>query len=191
MTFPSRGDFSRRLNPEFADMAVAHQRRVAEAALHADIFKARQRLSNFVREEAQSIARTGDVSWFFTSAEAPDTFEKLKAVYAQCAKHRMHLPIYDGASENTIYTSPYHNHCFRFWHDIAHIQLDLDFSFEGEADVARYHCDRVAMMFGMDSLEYKLMHIDTFGQLIYHDKTGKFVDNQLEFALNLLKKDLE
>ena len=191
MTFPNRGDFSRRLNPEFAEMAFAQQRRAAEVALDGRILAARIRLSNFVREEAQSIARTGAVGWFFTSAKAPSTFEQLKAVYAHSAKNKLYLPIYDGACENTIYTSPYHNHCFRFWHDIAHIQLDLDFSFEGEADVARYHCDRVAMVFGMDSLEFKLMHIDTFVQLIYHDKTGKFVDNQLEFALNLLKKDLE
>ena len=76
MTFPSRGDFSRRLNPEFAEMAFAHQRRVAEAALHANIFKARKRLSHFVREEARSIARTGEVSWFLTSYDAPSTIEQ-------------------------------------------------------------------------------------------------------------------
>ena len=190
MTFPSRGDFSRRLNPEFAEMAFAHQRRVAEAALHANIVKARIRLSNFVREEAQETAKRVGFR-FSPSADAPSTFEELKAAHTVCTLSQIDLPVYDGACENTIYTSPYHNHCFRFWHDIAHIQLDLDFSFEGEADVARYHCDRVAMVFGVDSMEFKLMHIDTFGQLIHYDKTGKFVDNQLEFALNLLKKDLE
>ena len=48
------------------------------------------------------------------------------------------LLVWMGASDDTIWGSPYNNWMARVWHDCVHLKLGADFDAYGERDVAMY-----------------------------------------------------
>lgn len=143
---------------------------------------ARQRLSRFILEHAEAIRRHLGFG-FIETEDAPETYTDLLLAWKRSILNREPLPVYSGASEGTIYTSPAVNWAFRFWHDVIHCQLRADFSEEGEKRTARAQLKTVADRFGADSLEYRLLEADTIGQVEYFAQHGGFVADQLAFVL--------
>ena len=57
---------------------------------------------------------------------APESYKELVE-----RSYTMNIPIATACSETTIYGADV-NSKFRFWHDVTHLELDSDFSLEGE-----------------------------------------------------------
>ena len=120
------------------------------------------------------------------SMDAPDTYEKLKAAYAHSCATGFALPVYAGASDDTIYMTREGNWAFRFIHDIYHVFLDADFTIEGEYRVAEYHLDKIAKKFGKGSFEYRILAADTIGQVEYFHSYGEFPLDQKKFVRDMI-----
>jgi hypothetical protein len=146
-----------------------------------DLTIARLRLSKFVREQALKITRINRIN-FEESEQAPESYVDVCNEFNQAKLLNKTVRVYKGASENTKYDTPATNWSFRFWHDYLHYSRQLDFTVQSEKLVGGIQCANVASEFGLGSLEYKLMHLDTIEQVNHYERTGQFVENQLGFA---------
>ena len=93
------------------------------------------------------------------------------------------LKIWSGGSENTIFGDPEVNYAFRAWHDWVHITSQLDFSPLNEARVAFI---QAAMLPEEWTFERNLILIEVIWQVLHHDATGEFVDDQRDFTVHIL-----
>lgn len=119
------------------------------------------------------------------SSDAPQTYAELLQCGArwQYALGDVFLPVWDGASEDSIYGSAAANHAFRYWHDMGHIAHHCDFTPEDEKRLQfDHHLPIVADHFGIGSLEYRMYFADTVGQIEYISANGKFPGNQAAFV---------
>lgn len=87
---------------------------------------------------------------------------------------------------STIYTSEWANVCFRMWHDLLHMEHHLDTTFEDEIEVGAHHVLETIVEFGSDSIEARLMYIDTILQSVCFYKHDRFPADQLGFAMDNL-----
>lgn len=128
---------------------------------------------------------------YYLTESAPSTFKEL-VEYRHCNV----LPVFSGGSDKTIYKHAYQNYNFRFVHDLHHIKLNKDFSFEGEKMTIKSHFEKFRRWsFTASSITdcvirrdaLKLFLADTIGQIKYYYREGEYVDNQLEFSIALMK----
>lgn len=115
--------------------------------------------------------------------DAPNTWKDLRAWWEAKGRHGESMPVFDGGCDQTIYSQPYINHAFRAWHDKIHLENNLNFSQTGEAQTAFIHmaaCDNET-----DALT---IFADVYGQVLYYQKTGQFVENQAEFVGQFIKQ---
>jgi hypothetical protein len=123
--------------------------------------------------------------------DAPDTYPDLRAAHdkavwnADTAWEFPLLPIYNGHTDKTIYTSPEANIMARFWHDMTHLELNRDFSRSGETAVAvsQYHVaigtgQMLGIPFGRVAQAALLIYRDTVAQVAYGERFGGFPDDQ-------------
>lgn len=147
----------------------------------ASIDYARKQLSFFVQKKALQMKKQLGFG-YIDCPNAPGDYNALLQAF-KCSKlNACALPVFSGACENTIYINPEHNLQFRFWHDCCHAIYEQDFSYTGETYIAKLHLTDVELQFGADSIEHKLMHWDTIGQLNYFTQNNEFPLNQLEFV---------
>lgn len=106
------------------------------------------------------------------------------------------LPVFNGSSDKTIYSSDRVNFAFRAWHDAIHIAFKLDFSYADELEVAKHHVDELlcwCIGHGIDgNLAYdaaELVYADVVGQVEYYYHHKKYVDNQLDFVVDYIVND--
>ena len=123
---------------------------------------------------------------FYLSENAPNKFKDLKEY--QDSKV---IPVYSGASSNSIYDQPYKNYNFRAVHDFHHLKLNVDFSYQGEAKSISSHYGKLKfwLLNNVDNeadrlLIKKIFLADTIGQVEYYYKTKKFLDNQRIFVIS-------
>ena len=95
------------------------------------------------------------------------------------------LPVWNGASDRTIYSSPEVNFAFRAWHDWLHLQLQADVDYRDEYMVARAH-RQAALAARLPLREELALWYDTNGQNVYHKHHGKFIEDQRGFVLHCL-----
>lgn len=119
------------------------------------------------------------------SSEAPSTFKALKAEWSECMRTRRPMRVYDGACEGTVYGSAPANWAFRFWHDVLHVAHGLTFKPDDEVKLGLMQVKAVADAFGADSLEALVMLTDTTAQTEHYRLTGRFVDDQAAFVLDV------
>jgi len=96
------------------------------------------------------------------------------------------LPIWSGASDETIWGEARFNWLFRAFHDSVHIRYGCDFTLEGELKASRIQA-QLARDMGLDELA-QIMVWETAGQAVYVDKTGQFPPQS--FTLERLKAAL-
>lgn len=111
---------------------------------------------------------------FTVSNVAPSTFADLK--------RQPSLVIWSGESDHTIFGDNRVNWAFRALHDSLHIQTGIGFSPAEEMALGRIQAARY------DGLMADLIYIEVAGQAEHYLKTGRFVSNQVEFAVNSLRK---
>lgn len=143
--------------------------------------KASKELETLILERAPS---------FYSTADAPADWPALKAWYdlwsirAELGESYV-IPVSNVGCDRTIYSSPAVNYAFRAWHDSIHLVLDVGFDFDGELAVALHHV-RVAELAGLPKRDIDMLWADTYGQRLYHEYTGSFVDDQEGFVTDCL-----
>lgn len=152
-----------------------------------DFDVARILLGNFVVAKANEICRVIHIS-YEASENAPETFEGIIAGFAESIMH--HKPFYVSSvgCDKTVYIAPYVNWAFRFWHDYLHFTHNLTLSFIDELMVSNIHVHEVELEFGVNSLEAKIMQIDTAAQAMYYQIHKDFVVDQLAFCKAMIQK---
>lgn len=143
--------------------------------------QARHALTVWMIQKAHRIAKDFEIN-YEPSENAPNDFEALKLSYRDAKRNRTPLPVWSGASDATIYTSPEGNYAFRFVHDVLHVVFNADFSVQGESVVTVHHAKMAAEYFGADSLEYKMLLADGLGQVFYMAQHGQFPVDQLAYV---------
>jgi hypothetical protein len=158
-------------------MTFAHIRNIEAARIN---------LSQFAIRKADEIAKKIGFGYIDVAA-APDDFNELKTAWNASKSTGHALPVWRGASENTIYTNAGANWAFRFWHDVLHCVLNKGFSTAEEIAIGAIHVREVQEFFGQTSLEALLMYADTIGQSLYaKGNNGQFPENQLEWVVSQL-----
>lgn len=109
---------------------------------------------------------------------APQTIEDVVRTYRETNS----LVIWSGGSESTIYVDPQVNYLFRAMHDMTHILVGADFSMEGETRTALHQMSKVGTEFG------KIIQIEVIEQARYFFQTGSFLEDQVQFTIDQLKK---
>ena len=118
-------------------------------------------------------------------SDAPNNYGELLQAAAgwQYALGDVTLPVWNGASDTSIYGSDTANHAFRYWHDMGHIAHHCSFTPEDETRLQYdHHLPIIADHFGIGSLEYGLYYADTVGQIEYVVENGRFPADQAAFA---------
>ena len=95
-------------------------------------------------------------------------------------------------SDYTIFGDPRTNWAFRAWHDTCHLLADADFSLEGEKKAADLQIKQMWAFMGKGSavapLFERLIHAEVVGQAEYFFETGKYPENQYDWAVEYLRK---
>lgn len=123
-------------------------------------------------------------------ASAPRDLMGMKVAVNLSQSIRCPYPVWDGASQDTVYGSPEANYAFRFLHDMTHVALGADTDMRGEM---RVHL-RLAGHLGIpqpevsSTLDRRIYWVDTAGQSIYHQLTGRFPEDQVHFACVVLQE---
>lgn len=91
------------------------------------------------------------------------------------------IPVWRGASDDTIYSHPTVNYHMRALHDHMHLVLRAEFATEDEITVSRALCS-LAGASGLPREDIFLLSVDNQGQTLYHELTGGFPMNQRLFA---------
>lgn len=91
------------------------------------------------------------------------------------------LPIWTGASENSVFQDERVNWHFRAIHDTAHLETGLGFTVEQEIELGRIQASKLSSDFLA-----RLFWLEIAGQAEYFLKHGKFIENQLEWTLENL-----
>lgn len=145
--------------------------------------------STLVRK-ASRIAREVGFS-YEPVAEAPSTYEELRAAFQESIRTRRPLPVWSGACKTSIYGSVEANWAFRFLHDLSHCILDEPFTVAGELQVHSFLARSlgIAQFAQATSCEDHVYWADSYGQSLYSDMTrGKFPEDQTEFAVAVVQR---
>lgn len=113
---------------------------------------------------------------------APENLAELNAWAAGRSSLDEPLPVWNGASETSIYSSPEVNFAYRAWHDWTHLQLQADIDQAGEYQVSLHHL-RDAAHAGVPADELAALWADSHGQNEYYARHGDFVVDQRAFVL--------
>lgn len=132
---------------------------------------------NGLNDAIKAQAKRMNLPTFHVSDFAPQTFEDLVKHYKATGS----LVIWSGGSDHTIYRDPKINYLFRVMHDITHIQLNADFTMDGERRVAIYQMSQVGTELA------KIIDIEVIKQAEYYMQTGSFLDDQVKFTIQQLK----
>ena len=122
------------------------------------------------------IVALAGTNWF-ASEVAPQTWDELR-VHGVADR----LPVWNGASETSIYGSDEVNWAYRAWHDRLHLVLGADFSPEGERAVALAHRAIVGRLLPECPEAAEAIWADSEGQNLYFRRHGRFPDNQAAFV---------
>lgn len=119
--------------------------------------------------------------------------EHLCNSYEKVAQHYRHtgrILVWTGASDNTIFGYPQHNHAFRAWHDYVHVTYGLPFNEDGERMATKIQQHHVMEFHTGTPCEAKffcrILDAEINGQIEYFCKHGKFVEDQRAFVQNYL-----
>ena len=96
--------------------------------------------------------------------------------------------IWDGASEQTIFSNPLANYYFRAWHEAAHVMGELAFSFDEEYKVWEAHCRELYKAFDLRTARKLglLLYEEVVLQAEEYQVTGAFPVDQKRFAIEKL-----
>ncbi len=149
--------------------------------LEQDINEAVEDLKIFFDVMAYECTQKG---WsYYTSDKAPESYKELKETSLGLF---LSIPIATAGNDTAIYGA-IANVEFRFWHDVLHLENDVDFSHAGELAIVNKHLE-AAEKYGLNQLAKDILLIDTKGQVDYYYKHKRFVTNQETFIHTYLNQ---
>ena len=89
----------------------------------------------------------------------------------------MFIPVWSGASDRTIWSSPAANWRFRAWHDAQHLELRAEFDPAGERTVAR-----LALRRTLGTYCRRILWAEVWGQIEHFQRFGVFPTDQSAFV---------
>lgn len=138
-------------------------------------------------EAVMTMARRVMPCGFDVADDAPNTYEDLRRHVDQTGR----ICVWNGASENTIFDDAYVNYAMRAWHDWTHYRYEHDFSLAGEISTALQMMRDLKTVYGDTSkIDWWVLLVweEVALQATYYNKTGEFVDDQVQFAHDILKE---
>lgn len=134
-------------------------------------------LGEYVRAE---LARLSIVA--HPCADAPDSMDRLRAETWRDDAGRLHVPVWNGASERTIWADVAGNVAFRAWHDSTHLATGLGFDPAAELELAR-RTVADARARGLSAHACAVLWAETAGQIEHYLAHGEtFPDDQRAFV---------
>ncbi len=98
------------------------------------------------------------------------------------------LPVWDGASLETIYQDAKVNHAFRAWHDSCHIAGNYAFTLEGERATCEHQIAQLLATFpSAPAWAINTIRAEVIGQTEFFSSTGAFPGNQAAFIADYLR----
>ena len=156
-----------------------------------ELLAARIELTEFVHLMAdRSRERTG-IDWYGAS-DAPNTWKALQAAWLESQVNGTPLPIFNGASDKVILTTPEANVAYRYWHDVTHLERNRNFTSSHELDMANFHLwegERHGLERG--SLPWRLLYADAVGNVLHWAVLHRYVVNQQVFILNVVRYGMD
>jgi hypothetical protein len=147
-----------------------------------DLLPARERLGQFVRQQATQASADLGFGWVGTP-DAPSTYPALQAAFTQSRLTGAPLPVSNLYCDDTIFLDPEDNMSFRFWHDTSHCRLGLTFSLPDEWRLTLRHLVQLERAgYGPGSDEYRLLRLDLLGQIILLGIARRFPHSQGHFT---------
>ena len=122
---------------------------------------------------------------FDVSADAPATFEELKA-HLDAGKR---MVVFSGGSGATIYADPEVNWCFRAWHDWCHWRGNHPLSLKGEHATCAMQAQHLLTLYGNGPSVrrwIRIIHAEIIGQADFYRDHGHFPVDQYEFVARYL-----
>ena len=111
------------------------------------------------------------------AAVAPSTFEALQTAVQPGRFGAITVPVWNGASTDTIWSGPKVNYLFRALHDVHHVELGAGFDAAGEREASRYLWSMIR-----GRLERRTVWAETFGQVRHFLNSGQFPIQQRSFV---------
>lgn len=105
-------------------------------------------------------------NWYLTDEDLG--FEAVLEAYAESKP----MPIWSGASHETIWGEPRFNHLFRAFHDSIHLFYNCEFTLDGELKASSIQTE-LCLKYGFIELAV-IMHIETGSQALHFDGDGDF-----------------
>lgn len=118
-------------------------------------------------------------------ADAPNNIHQLRQWLDSHTLNVDSLPVYNGGSDETIFSSQDINFAYRAWHDALHLENNLGFKLEDECKIAALHCKELRLM-GVTEDDCDLIFADTTGQVLYYYHSKEFITNQMNFHIAML-----
>lgn len=116
--------------------------------------------------------------------EAPSTFAELMRAGVNP------LPVWDGASDATIYGDARVNHAARAWHDSAHVRGLFDWTPEGEAQACELQCRDILLCYPQaPKLWLDTLRAEVNGQVQFFTTTGVFPSDQKALVVEILRSN--
>ena len=123
---------------------------------------------------------------------APNSWDELKP-WLDVLEKGNPIPVYNGGSDHTIYSSDEVNYAFRAWHDAIHLVYGLSFSKEDELAVATIHyqqvldyCREHGIGVHLARQAANLIFADVAGQVEYFYTHREFVNDQAAFVYDYI-----
>ena len=134
--------------------------------------EAKLQVSRFVLTQAAGARQRLGFGWTPDPA-APVVFDHLLEAFERSTTTGQHLPVARISGGPSIFVSAEATYAMRFWHDITHVEMAADFSFENEQRVAWAHMNTLERSgFRPGTLAWELMRIDTVGRSLVFTLTG-------------------
>lgn len=120
-------------------------------------------------------------------ADAPgESLAQLREAWREALGHGRPVPVWNGASDATIWPDAATNHAFRAYHDLIHVQCGFEFDRDGEMALAREHIRR-ARRDGVSRLGRRQLWAEIAGQFAYNDRHGEFPTDQRAFVAHCVR----
>ena len=140
-------------------------------------------LEQFILSRCEDLMFEG---WTYNLREG--NYSTFQEMLDECSIHQ-HIQISTTGGSTAIYKGDF-NELLRFWHDVTHIKLNLDFSPESEMLVAAHQIAE-CKMYRLPDLSISILEADIVGQSLYYKNHGEFVKNQTVFIEDCLGLGIE
>lgn len=118
-------------------------------------------------------------------------YDDLVSAYLNSSSAGRPLPVSSENCEDIVYPDAEDNIAFRFWHDMHHVKLGLNFTPPHELALGQWHLDELPKYGIMpESMAFNMFKFDVLGQNYLIAMAGRFPHHQHRFVRRCLEVGL-